>query len=491
MPAINHVPFIGSAPEIGIVHLGLGAFHRAHQAVYLQRHLERVGESSWGLCSANLRSNRHLVDQLSEQGGRYHVAEYRDSEHVTLREVSVLRQALYVGEGGHDLEVLLQRMAAPQTRIVTLTVTEKGYCLSPTTGQLRVDDPVIAHDIAHPRAPRSAPGIVLEALRRRHAAGIPAFTVLCCDNMPDNGQRTRQAVSALAALQEEGQATGLTQWISDHVAFPSSMVDRIVPAMDDASFSRLAQHLDCTDPAAVVCEQFSQWVIEDQFPLGRPDWEVEGVQMVDDVRPFETMKLRMLNGSHSLLAYVGLLAGHETVFDAITDADMAGFIARYMTQEAAPTLDMPEGIDLTVYARALTARFANDSLQHRLRQIAMDGSQKLPQRWLLGAQQLLDDGRDLSCTALGIAAWIHYCSRPLPGAAAPVIDDPLRDTFAALAECFKGPALVDAFLDLQEVFPSALSGRTEFRQSVQTAYSALLRDGMGPVLRAFAVATPQ
>ncbi len=478
MPNVNRVPSAGTAREIGIVHLGLGAFHRAHQAVYLQRHLNRHGASDWGLCSANLRSNRSLVDQLRAQDGRYTVAEYRDREQVTLREIGVVRQALYVGEGGDELEQLLQRMAAPHTRIVTLTVTEKGYCLNPATGQLRSEDPLIVHDIAHPRTPRTAPGIVLEALRRRRAAGTPAFTVLCCDNMPDNGPRTRQAVSALAALQDPE----LAQWVKDDVAFPSCMVDRIVPAMDDEAFTRLEQQLDCHDRAAVVCESFSQWVIEDHFPLGRPDWDVEGVQMVADVHPFETMKLRMLNGSHSLLAYVGLLAGHGFVFDAINDADLARFIERYMAEEAAPTLDMPAGIDLARYAHDLKARFANDSLQHRLRQIAMDGSQKLPQRWLLGAQQLLDAGRDLSCTALGIAAWIHCCTQPRPDGSAPLIDDPLSATFAELAGRFEGAALVDAFLGLDEVFPASVSDRPVFRDAVHRAYAALLRDGMVSLL---------
>ncbi|MCD5996413.1 mannitol dehydrogenase family protein [Pseudomonas sp. CDFA 602] len=483
MPVLKREPSTGPAPEVGIVHLGLGAFHRAHQAVYLQRHLNRHGQSDWGLCSANLRSNRTLVDQLRAQDGHYHVAEYRDSEQVTLREITVVRQVLFVGDGGHELELLLQRMAAPQTRIVTLTVTEKGYCLSPATGQLRREDPAIAHDIAHPQTPRTAPGIVLEALRRRHAAGIAPFTVLCCDNMPDNGQRTCQAVSALATLQDEG----LTQWVNERVAFPGCMVDRIVPAMTDESFNRLEQQLDCRDPAAVVCESFSQWVIEDHFPLGRPDWEAEGVQMVADVRPFETMKLRMLNGSHSLLAYVGLLIGHHSVFDAINDTSLADFIERYMTQEAAPTLDMPAGIDLALYAHDLEARFANDSLQHRLRQIAMDGSQKLPQRWLLGAQQLLDEGRGIACTALGVAAWIHYCTQPLPGDPTHSIDDPLSATFADLAGRFEGASLVDAFLDLNEVFPKALSGHAGFRNAVQGAYGALVRDGIGSLLRTFAV----
>jgi fructuronate reductase len=482
MRVVKRVHSTSPVREIGIVHLGLGAFHRAHQAVYLQRHLNRHGASEWGLCSANLRSNRAVVDQLREQDGRYHVAEYRDREQVTLREIGVLRQALYVGEGGQELEALLQRMAVPSTRIVTLTVTEKGYCLNAVTGQLRIEDPVIAHDIAHPHSPRTAPGIVLEALRRRRASGIAAFTVLCCDNMPDNGQRTRQAVTALAAMQDEE----LAQWVNEHVAFPGCMVDRIVPAMDDKSFTRLEQELDCNDRAAVVCESFSQWVIEDHFPLGRPDWEVEGVQMVDDVRPFETMKLRMLNGSHSLLAYVGMLLGHESVSDAINDADLALFVERYMTEEAAPTLQMPAGIDLVAYAEDLKARFANDNLQHRLRQIAMDGSQKLPQRWLLGAQQLLDQGRGFDCTALGIAAWIYYCTQPHPDGSTRVIDDPFSPTFTDLGKRFEDAALVDAFLDLDDVFPGALREHADFRASVQRQYRALIGHTMRSVLHTFA-----
>lgn len=473
MSFIQHVPATGQARATGIVHLGLGAFHRAHQAVYLQRHLNRHGSSEWGLCSANIRANRSLVEQLQEQRGRYHVAEYRERDRVVLRELNVLREVLYAGAGSNQLEQLLQRMAAADTRIVTLTVTEKGYYLNPASGHLLLDDPAIAHDLAQPQAPRTAPGMLLEALRRRRAAGLAPFTVLCCDNMPDNGQRTRQAVRSLA----EAQDAGLARWIDEQVAFPSCMVDRIVPAMDAEAFVRLERELDCRDPAAVVCESFSQWVIEDHFPLGRPDWEVEGVQMVDDVRPFETMKLRMLNGSHSLLAYVGLLAGHETVCAAMLDADLAGFIERYMISEAAPTLDMPEGIDLADYARALCLRFANDSLQHRLRQIAMDGSQKLPQRWLAGAHRLLDDGHGLACTALGVAAWIEYC------ATAPSLDDPMAATLTALTRGRDAAHWVDAFLDLDEVFPPDLAAREAFRDAVRQAHTELRRDGVRQLLR--------
>ncbi len=465
MSDFERIPSRYPAPAIGIVHLGLGAFHRAHQAVYLERNLARHGGGAWGLCSANLRSGRALVETLSAQEGRYHVAEYRNRREGVLREIGVLREVLYAGDGGAGREALLARLADPGVRIVTLTVTEKGYCLSPASGALRRDDPGIVHDLTEPRAPRTAPGLLVEGLRRRRAAGIAPFTVLCCDNMPDNGQRTRQAVVSLA----EAQDAGLAAWIATEVAFPCSMVDRIVPAMDEAAFVRL-RDLGCDDPAAVVGEAFSQWVVEDRFPQGRPDWEREGVQMVADVRPFETMKLRLLNGSHSLLAYVGSLAGHGTVAEAMADERLAALVHRYMSREAAPTLDMPEGVDLPGYAQALVARFRNDALQHRLRQIAMDGSQKLPQRWLLGARQLLEQGGDPACTALGVAAWIHYGEGE-----GEALDDPLRATLAALPT---GAARVDAVLALAEVFPPDLAAHPVFRAAVQRAHARIAAAGI-------------
>ncbi|WP_280563604.1 mannitol dehydrogenase family protein [Chromohalobacter sp. 48-RD10] len=463
---------------VGIVHLGLGAFHRAHQAVYLERNLARHDGGSWGIVSANLRSNRQLVELMRERNQRYHVAEYTDSETLTLREVTAIRETLYAGPGGEDLDALLARMSEPDVRIVTLTVTEKGYHLDPADGRLLLEAEPIRHDIAAPTQPQTAPGMLVEALARRFTADTPAFTVLCCDNMPDNGKRTRRAVIELARQRDEE----LAAWITEHVAFPCSMVDRIVPAMSEADFERLrAQGID--DPAAVTCETFSQWVIEDDFPQGRPDWEHDGVQMVADVAPFESMKLRMLNGSHSLLAYLGVLAGIETVADAIDREKFVGLLRRYMRDEAAPTLNMPEGTDLDAYADSLLARFANDSLHHRLQQIAMDGSQKLPQRWLSGTRQRLADDADIRCTALGVAAWIRYTAgRDLAGARHPV-DDPMAETFAALhAEHDKPEPLIAAFFALDAIFPRALAEDTRFRGAVLDAYRTLNDRGVDTAL---------
>jgi fructuronate reductase len=467
---------------VGIVHIGLGAFHRAHQAVYIERWLNRHGGGDWGICAANIRSNKALVEQLNAQQGQYHVAEYQDSSHVSLREVNAIRDFIFAGE---DVSVLLQRLVAPQTRIVTLTVTEKGYYLVPAEQRLRLEDPAIAHDIAHPQSPQTAPGILLEALRQRRAKGVPAFAVLCCDNMPDNGLRTRQAVIELAQC----HSAELAEWIRTEVAFPCSMVDRIVPAMTEESRQALARELDCQDPAAVVCEAFSQWVVEDHFPLGRPDWEAEGVQMVADVSPFETMKLRLLNGSHSLLAYVGLLGGWHTVAEAVADPAMEAMLRLYMCDEAAPTLSLPDDVDVAAYAEQLLARFANDSLKHRLAQIAMDGSQKLPQRWLQGAQERLAQGGSIRATALGVAAWMHHVSGSDLQGNPHAVDDPQAARFEQLHAIHATPqARVDALLKMRELFPEALATDTGFRQAVLRAYLRLEQEGVGVCLSEIAEA---
>ena len=480
----QHIEAKPGGGQIGIVHLGLGAFHRAHQAVYLERYRQRSGDVDWGVCSANLRSSIGLVDGLAAAGYRYHVAEYADSQHLALREIGVIEEALFTGRDsagnwGRDREALLARMASVDTRIVTLTVTEKGYFLNPASGDLKSDDPMIAGDIASPRQPRTAPGLLVEALARRHEASIAPFTVLSCDNMPDNGKRTRQAVVQLA----EHRDPALARWIANDVAFPCSMVDRIVPAMTDADFERLAV-LGVNDANAVVCEAFSQWVVEDCFPMGRPSWEAEGVEMVADVAPFETMKLCMLNGSHSLLAYLGALAGIETVFDGVNQPDLRALLRRYMLEEAAPILDMPDGVDLTGYADSLLERFGNDSLRHRLQQIAMDGSQKLPQRWLTGTLARANAGQASPCVALGMAAWIRYTAGEDLLGNSYTVDDPMAKRFAEL-HCKHGldaAALVTAFLAMDDIVPSGLAADSAFTKAVHTFYQTLIQDGLAGAL---------
>ncbi|MGO2513329.1 mannitol dehydrogenase family protein [Marinomonas polaris] len=470
------------APEkvdVGIVHIGLGAFHRAHQAVYIEKNLNRNQGGNWGICAVNIRSNSQLVDELKANGCRYHIAEYQDSQNVELREINSIRDALFAGT---DKEPLFEKLVSPKTKIVTLTVTEKGYYLAPADKTLRQDDPSIQHDIQNPTTPKTAPGILVEALYRRKELNLPPFTILSCDNMPNNGSLTRRAVCELASH----RSAEFAQWIEDNVAFPSSMVDRIVPAMSDDSRERLQKELNCHDQNAVMCEAFSQWVVEDNFPQGRPDWEHDGVQMVKDVHPFETMKLRLLNGSHSLLAYVGLAAKYKTVAQAVADEKFASLIRHYMSFEASPTLDLPQEVQVQTYIESLVNRFANDSLQHQLSQIAMDGSQKIPQRWLNGAEErLANDAKqgDLNATALGVAAWLFYVRGEDLEGHQHKVDDPMAQTLSELhGRCADPEALVREALKLNDIFSTKLSQNETFSHAVLNAYQTIISSGVAECL---------
>ena len=473
--SLDHIPSTHPVAGAGIVHLGLGAFHRAHQAIYLERQLERTGGGAWGTVSANIRSNHELVTQLAANGHRYHVVEFQRRDQGVAREVGAIIEALYAGPNGSDRRRLFDVMTDPAIRIVTLTVTEKGYYLNPSDGTLLEEAAPIAHDIASPNDPHTAPGMLVQALAARRDRHIAPFTVLSCDNMPDNGARTRQAVIQLARY----QSAELADWISDQVAFPGSMVDRIVPAMTLEDYQRLARQ-GIEDNAAVICEAFSQWVVEDHFPAGRPDWEHEGVQMVPQVAPFETMKLRLLNGSHSLLAYLGGLAGIATVADAVNDPAFQTLLRQYMQHEATPTLSLPTDVVVEDYIEALIARFTNDSLQHRLLQIAMDGSQKLPQRWLSGLMDNLQAKRDTHVTVLGIAGWIQFTAGQDEQGRTHPIDDPMAETLQAIHHRHEDDedALVRAMLALTDIFPAPLGGNEQLVHQITQALVTLRTQGV-------------
>lgn len=478
MTGIERAAYAPEAVSCGIVHVGLGAFHRAHQAVYVDAWLGRNRGGPWGIRAANIRSNGAIVAQLRAAGFRYHVAAYASRERVAVRAIRSICDATFAGAGDDaGRERLLAWLSAPETRIVTLTISEKGYGLRPADGALLESDPGLAHDIANPLAPRTAPGFLVEALRRRREAGAAPFTVLSCDNMPANGVRTRAAVAQLA----RHSSAELADWIEREVSFPSSMVDRIVPAVTAETRARIAALVGYDDPAAVACEAFSQWVVEDRFPLGRPDWETEGVEMVADVRPFETMKLRMLNGAHSLLAYVGLLAGHETVAQAVADERLIALVRRYWAEARASLeidVDIVRHADVDTYAAQLLERFANDSLEHKLMQIAMDGSQKLPQRWLAGAATCLANGRSADATATGVAAWMLHLRGTRPDGRSHVVDDPLAQRFADIHRRAGGAndaGAVDALLAVRDVFAPELAEHTGFRRAVRAAYERLTR----------------
>ena len=457
-----------AALSAGIVHLGLGAFVRGHLACYTEDVLEPVPEA-WGITGVSLKRPDQR-DRLAPQDGLYCTLQ-RDGDGVTARVVGCLQRVMVAPE---DPGAVVRAMAAASTRIVSLTVTEKGYCHDPATGLLNASHPDIVHDLAHPTAPRSAVGLLVAALRARRSTGAAPFTVLCCDNLPHNGQVLAGLAGDFAAAAGDD---ALAAWIEAEIAFPSAMVDRIVPALTDADIADAERLLGLHDAAPVSHEPFRQWVIEDRFgPGGRPAWERAGVQIVADVAPFEHMKLRLLNGAHSALAYFGYLAGHETIPDAVADPVLRGYV-QALWREIVPMVPAPPGVDLDAYTAALLERFGNTAIRHRTWQIAMDGSQKLPQRLLTTVRERLAAGLPIPCLALAVAAWIRYAGG-IDEAGQPIdVRDPMAEQVRSMVDAAGSPAdRVGAVIGLHAIFGD-LSGSAPFRMAVTDAYATLLERG--------------
>ena len=467
-PSVRRPHYDRRAVTTGIVHLGVGAFHRAHQAVYTDDVLAQ--DPSWGIVAASLRSPE-TYDALAPQDSLYTVS-VRSQAGEDLRLVGAIQRIIVAPRAQDDL---LDVMTDPQTRIVSLTVTEKGYCHDPATGALNEAHPDVVHDLAHPGAPRSALGFIIEALRRRRAKGVPSFTVLSCDNLPSNGRTVRQVLTRFAELGDPE----FGRFVADEVSCPSTMVDRIVPATMDEDRKRISNALSASDAWPVVTEPFTQWVIEDRFPQGRPAWENAGAEFVADVEPYEHMKLRLLNGSHSTLAYLGYLSGYETVADTMADPAFVRLIEGLMDEEVAPTLHMPPGADLTSYKKALIERFRNPALKHRTWQIAMDGSQKLPQRLLGTVRDRLRDHASIARLSLGVAAWMRYVTG-IDEKGAPIdVRDPMAARLRELADGAGGSAenLAGALFGVREIFGDDLPKDLRFTAAVTANLARLYERG--------------
>lgn len=461
-----------------IVHLGFGAFHRAHQAVYADILASEHG-SDWGYTEVNLIGGEQQIADLNHQDNLYTVAEM-SADAWTARVVGVVKEALHAQVDG--LETVLAKMCEPQVAIVSLTITEKGYCHSPATGQLMLDHPFIVADLQNPHQPKSAPGVIVEALARRKAAGLPAFSVMSCDNMPENGHVMRNVVCAYARAVD----AGLADWIESHVTFPSTMVDRIVPAVTPETLDKIEQLTGVRDPAGVACEPFRQWVIEDNFVAGRPAWEKAGAELVSDVIPFEEMKLRMLNGSHSFLAYLGYLAGYQHINDCMGDENYRRAAHDLMLKEQAPTLKV-QNVDLARYADLLIERYTNPALRHRTWQIAMDGSQKLPQRMLDSVRWHLADNSSFALLALGVAGWMRYVGGVDEQGNAIEVCDPLLPVIqAAVQQSDEGESRVKALLAIEAIFGKDLPQEGRFVDLVTNAYLSLLNKGAKATVAAVA-----
>ncbi len=479
------------SPELGagtgIVHLGLGAFTRAHQAVFTQRAAAVTGDDRWGIHGVTQRSPR-VRDALVPQDGLYGVLELAgDSARIDL--VGSITDVSFPGE---DSTRVVEAIAAPSTHVVTLTVTEKGYRRAADGGP-DFSDAGTAHDLAElareleghdPRAAaesRSAMGLLVRGLAQRWRGDAEPITVLCCDNLLGNGPQVERVVHGLADACMAPSAGEFLEWLGTHVTFPATMVDRIVPATSDAHRRRAEQMLGATDAGLVVAEPFMQWVIEDNFAGPRPAWELAGATLTDRVGPYEQTKLRILNGTHSALAYAGALRGHATIADALDDPALRDLARALTDEDAIPSLGDDTGIDLPEYRDSVFERFANTAIGHRTVQVAMDGSQKLPIRLLGTARARLDAGKVPAATAAAVAAWMLYVRATASGdlqvaGQAVALDDPLAEP---LADAAAGPlgGLADRLLALKAVFPADLAGDDRWRAAVRAAV-----DDLAPVL---------
>lgn len=449
------------------MHLGVGAFCRAHTAMYIDTILPI--DPSWGMIGASLK-RPDTRDALAPQDFLYTLVERGE----TGTKGRIIGSLLDVHDGARQRDALIAATAHPRIRVVSLTVTEKGYCHDPATGQLDGNHPDIRHDLEHPDTPVSAPGLMVKAIEMRRRASVAPFTVLCCDNLPSNGKTVARIVTAFAALRSDE----LASYVESHVAFPCTMVDRIVPATTEDDRELTGKTTGLRDRWPVVTEPFTQWVVEDQFATTRPPLERAGVQFVEDVRPYELMKLRMLNASHSTLAYLGYLAGYEYVNIAIANPTLQKLVYELMTDEVMETL--PNGLgNLGDYRDALIKRFRNPALHHRTWQIAMDGSQKLPQRLLGTIRDRLAAGLPITRLSLAVAAWMRFVTGVGENGERIDVKDPLAPKLRIIADTAKGSPreLVEGLLGVPEVFGTDLPYNQAFRTSLLRHMTSLYQHG--------------
>ncbi|PTC06435.1 fructuronate reductase [Vibrio mediterranei] len=453
-----------------IVHLGFGAFHRAHQGLFTDE-VARKSQSDWGICEVNLFGGEELITSLRAQDHLYSVAE-KGALSTDVKVIGSVTESLHPSLDGID--AVIEKMAEPQIAIVSMTITEKGYCADPATGRLDKNNPLVIADLENPSSPKSALGYIVQALKVRRERGLSPFTVMSCDNVQENGHVAKAAILEFAKLLD----AELGAWIEANVTFPCTMVDRIVPAATEETLHEITELLGVEDPCGIACEPFRQWVIEDNFVAGRPDWNIAGAEFVADVVPYEEMKLRMLNGSHSFLAYLGYLGGYAHISDTMTDAGYRKAAFDMMMLAQAPSLKMPEGTDLEAYAKLLIDRFTNPSLKHKTWQIAMDGSQKIPQRMGGSLKFHLDQGSEFKWLAAGIAGWMRYVSGIDEQGNEIDVRDPMATILRSVCDQHGlNVTVVPALLGIEAIFPREIGQNPIVIDAVSSAYQSLIDHG--------------
>ncbi len=389
----------------GIVHIGVGGFHRSHQAFYIHQLLEKHQEYDWGICGVGIReADRKMKDALGSQDNLYTLITQHPHGQVNCQIIGAHTDYILAVDSPR---LAIEKMSHPETKIVSLTITEGGYNFNPNTGAFDFDHPDVQHDLQNADAPRTVFGYLTAALVRRREEGLPAFTILSCDNIQHNGDVARKMLLSFA----QKQNPDVSKWISEEVSFPNSMVDRITPVTSEAEIAYLKKTYGLLDQWPVVCEPFIQWVIEDNFSNGRPPLEKLGVQFVPDVTPYEKMKIRLLNAGHSVLGIPGALHGHPTIDACMKDEVFAGFMRRFMDEEASPVLGAIEGIDLSSYKDSLEERFANPNIKDGVSRICSESSAKLPKFLISTLLENLEKGGSIRYSTFILAAWCYYSDK--------------------------------------------------------------------------------
>lgn len=460
-----------------MVHIGVGGFFRAHQAVYLDDLLHRPGHAEWGYCGVGLLANDALMrDALLPQNCLYTVVE-RSAAGDRPRVIGSLLNYHYARP---DPETILETMASSKTRIVSLTITEGGYYVNEGTGDFNDAHPDIVHDLQHPHRPKCSFGFLVEALARRRARGLDSFTVMPCDNLERNGDVARRMILAFA----ERRDPALAAWLGDYCAFPNSMVDRITPVTTDEHRALVRNKFGLEDAWPVVTEPFTQWVVEDNFPGGRPRWEDVGVQITANLLPYEKMKMRLLNASHQAICYLGMLLGYQYAHEALEDARILTLIRRMMDLEVTPLLTAPAGIDLSAYKKTLIERFSNPSIRDQLSRIGSEGSARIPKFVLSSISEALSRGGPIRLLSFTVAAWFRFLSGSDERGRNLSINDPMAGTLKEHAR--RGGRNPEALLELREVFGEELARNPIFVKELRSALASFYDHGAEATLSAFA-----
>jgi mannitol 2-dehydrogenase len=466
-----------SQVTVGIVHFGVGGFHRAHQAMYVDQLMEQGKALDWGICGVGVMPfDLKMKEAMHAQDCLYTLVEKAPDGSWEPRVIGSIVQYLYAPD---DPEAVIEKMADPATRIVSLTVTEGGYNFHPVTGEFDDTNPAVQADLAPGAVPATTFGLITEALVRRRSRGIEPFTVMSCDNIQGNGHMAQEVFTAFARLRDPE----LGEWVASTVQFPNSMVDRITPVTTDEDRAQISERFGVEDAWPVVCEPFTQWALEDKFPSGRPSFEDVGVQVVPDVVPYELMKLRLLNASHQALCYFGYLAGYRLVHEVAQDQLFANFLLDYMNREATPTLAPVPGIDLDAYKLQLIERFSNAAVRDTVARLCAESSDRIP-KWLLPViRENLAAGRDVSLSAAVVASWARYAEGVDEHGEPITVVDRLADRLQKIAAQQQDNPL--AFVENRELFGD-LAGEPDFTEPYLNALNSLHTKGSRSTLEALA-----